>query len=147
MGAKVKNKAFSFRWAAVTGAGCGLSWLALYTVLRLFGVQDPTDPLIVSTAAPIFFVVTISTIASVKQAATSEGPIWTWIMVYRKLALMLVAAVLVILIVLAAVAVDEAIIAGTTRLLAGVAVIVAIIGAVIGGLLANFAFARYRNSR
>lgn len=147
MGAAGKTKTSALRWAVASGAACGLSWLALYTVLRLFGVQDPTAPAVVSSAALIFFLVTIYAITAIKQAAVAEGPMWTWFMAYRKFALMLVAAVSVILIVLAAVAVDETIIAGTTRLLAGVAIIVAIIGAVLGGVLAKFDFSKLVNFR
>lgn len=147
MGAAGKNKTSALRWAVATGAACGLSWLALYTVLRLFGVQDPTNPSIVSTAAPAIILLTIWIISAIKQAATSEGQIWTWIMVYRKFVLVLIAAVSVILIILAALAVDETTIAGTIRLLVGVAIIVAIIGAVLGGVLAKFDFSKFMNFR
>lgn len=144
MGTIGKAKASSFHWSVITGIACGLGWLALYTVLRLFGVQDPTAPAIVSTTAPAVILVEVWIISAIKQSSASKQLLWTWLMVYRKFAIAVVVGVSAILILLAAIAIDETIISGDVKMLVGLAVILAILGAILGGLLANFDFVRYR---
>ena len=131
----------------LTGLGCGLVWLALCTVLRLLGTQDPTAPSIVSIAAPAILFVAIWILTAIKQRDTPNQLIWTWVMVNRKLVIVLMAILSASAGILAAVAVYQAAAAGRAEMIISLAVILAHVGAVLGGFIFRADLTQWRNLR